>query len=72
MADTRVPRRVADGDYVVDLGDGNVEVLDFGWASTPDNIAVLDRPNGILYAGGRFSSRHAIDHSCSPSSSSQA
>ncbi len=54
MAETRVPRadRLADGDYAVDLGGRSVEVLDFGPASTPGNVAVLDRENGLLFAGG--------------------
>jgi len=54
MAGSRVPRpdRLALGDRSVDLGGRNVELLDFGWASTSGDVAVLDRANGILFAGG--------------------
>jgi len=54
MAGSRVPvpDRLGDGDSVVELGGRSVEILDFGWSSTPGDLAVLDRANGILFAGG--------------------
>ncbi|BAL27135.1 MBL fold metallo-hydrolase [Azoarcus sp. KH32C] len=54
MAGSWVPRPdpLAPGDRSIDLGGRSVELLDFGWASTPGDVAVLDRANGILFAGG--------------------
>ncbi|AYH44001.1 MBL fold metallo-hydrolase [Azoarcus sp. DN11] len=54
MAGTRVPvlESSATGDWQVDLGGRQVEVLDFGWASTPGSVGVFDRASGTLYAGG--------------------
>jgi glyoxylase-like metal-dependent hydrolase (beta-lactamase superfamily II) len=54
MAGSRVPtpERLGDGDWSVDLGGRVVEILDFGWASTPGDVAVLDRATGLLLAGG--------------------
>lgn len=54
MAGTRVPvpDSGGEGGWTVDLGGRQVEVLDFGWASAPGNLAVLDRASGTLYAGG--------------------
>jgi glyoxylase-like metal-dependent hydrolase (beta-lactamase superfamily II) len=47
-----VPDRAAAGDSSFDLGEREVRILDFGWASTPGDLAVLDLKNGILFAGG--------------------
>jgi sulfur-oxidizing protein SoxY len=54
MGGTRVPvpDRLVEGDMSVELGEHTVEIVDFGPASTPGDLAVLDRANGILFAGG--------------------
>ncbi|NMG44088.1 MBL fold metallo-hydrolase [Aromatoleum toluvorans] len=54
MAQTRVPvlESSGAGDWQLDLGGRRVEVLDFGWASTPGSVGVFDRASGTLYAGG--------------------
>lgn len=54
MAGSRVPvpDRTMHGDADVDLGDRKVRLIDFGWAGTPGDVAVLDPASGTLFAGG--------------------
>lgn len=36
----------------IEAGGRQLELLHFGWASTPGDLAVLDRATGVLFAGG--------------------
>lgn len=36
----------------IEAGGRRLELLHFGWASTPGDLAVLDRDTGVLFAGG--------------------
>ncbi len=47
-----VPDRRLKGDQTLDLGGRQVRLLDFGWAATPGDMAVLDAQTGTLFAGG--------------------
>jgi glyoxylase-like metal-dependent hydrolase (beta-lactamase superfamily II) len=54
MAGTRlvVPQRTVSGTTTLTAGGRTLELLHFGWASTPGDLAVLDRASGVLFAGG--------------------
>lgn len=38
-------------DSIVDAGGRKLELLHFGWAATPGDVAVVDRTSGTLFAG---------------------
>lgn len=40
---------------IIDAAGRTLELLHFGWAATPGDIAVLDRTSGTLFAGGLVS-----------------
>ena len=42
---------------MIDAGGRKLELLHFGWAATPGDVAVLDRNSGTLFAGGLVSAR---------------
>lgn len=42
----------------ISAGGTDLELLNFGWAATPGDIAVLDRRSGTLFAGGLLASAH--------------
>lgn len=54
MEGSRVPRpdRLIDHSEQLDLGGRTVELIDFGLASTPGDVAAFDRAGGVLFAGG--------------------
>lgn len=57
MAGSRVtvPERTVDGTTRIDSGGRELELLHFGPASTPGDLAVLDTSTGVLFAGGLVS-----------------
>jgi len=54
LAGTRlvVPTQTIAGSTTLDVGGRTLDLLYFGWASTPGDLAVLDRRSGVLFAGG--------------------
>jgi glyoxylase-like metal-dependent hydrolase (beta-lactamase superfamily II) len=54
MRGTRVvlPDRVVDSSTVLHIAGRTLELLHFGWASTPGDLAVLDRGSRVLFGGG--------------------
>jgi glyoxylase-like metal-dependent hydrolase (beta-lactamase superfamily II) len=52
-----VPDRTVDGSTQLDVGGRTLELLYFGPASTPGDLAVLDPQTGVLFAGGLVSVR---------------
>jgi len=54
MAGTRlvVPQRSVSASTTLSAGGRTLELVHFGWASTPGDLAVLDRTSGVLFAGG--------------------
>jgi glyoxylase-like metal-dependent hydrolase (beta-lactamase superfamily II) len=57
MAGSRVtvPDRTVDGTTTIDSGGRSLELLHYGPASTPGDLAVLDTQTGVLFAGGLVS-----------------
>jgi glyoxylase-like metal-dependent hydrolase (beta-lactamase superfamily II) len=57
LAGTRLvlPQRQITSTTSIDAGGRPLDLLYFGWASTPGDIAVLDRASGTLFAGGLVS-----------------
>ncbi|MGF6779956.1 MBL fold metallo-hydrolase [Paraburkholderia sp. GAS334] len=57
MAGSRVtvPDRRVDGTTTIDSGGRALQLLHFGPASTPGDLAVLDTSTGVLFAGGLVS-----------------
>lgn len=57
LAGTRLvlPQREFVAGKKIDAGGRKLELLYFGWAATPGDIAVLDRASGTLFAGGLVS-----------------
>lgn len=47
-----LPRILIDSGTTIEAGGRRLELLHFGWASTPGDLAVLDRATGVLFAGG--------------------
>jgi glyoxylase-like metal-dependent hydrolase (beta-lactamase superfamily II) len=47
-----VPQRTVSGSTTLTAGGRTLELLHFGWASTPGDLAVLDPTTGVLFAGG--------------------
>lgn len=54
LAGTRlvIPEQTLEGSTTLDVGGRTLELLYFGWASTPGDLAVLDRESGVVFAGG--------------------
>ena len=50
-----LPSRTIDATTLIDQGGRKLELLHFGWASTPGDVAVFDRTSGVLFAGGLLS-----------------
>jgi glyoxylase-like metal-dependent hydrolase (beta-lactamase superfamily II) len=50
-----VPDRLVEQSLRLSLGGRDVELLHYGWASTPGDLAVFDRASGVLFAGGLVS-----------------
>jgi glyoxylase-like metal-dependent hydrolase (beta-lactamase superfamily II) len=50
-----VPDRTIDGATRIDSGGRELQLLHFGPASTPGDVAVLDTATGVLFAGGLVS-----------------
>ena len=50
-----VPDRTIDATTQLDSGGRDIELLYFGPASTPGDLAVLDKSTGVLFAGGLVS-----------------
>jgi glyoxylase-like metal-dependent hydrolase (beta-lactamase superfamily II) len=57
MAGTRLvlPETTVAGSTTLEAAGRSLELLYFGWASTPGDMAVLDRDSGVLFAGGLVS-----------------
>jgi glyoxylase-like metal-dependent hydrolase (beta-lactamase superfamily II) len=47
-----LPRTEIDRGTALDAGGRQIELLHFGWASTPGDLAVLDKQSGTLFSGG--------------------
>jgi glyoxylase-like metal-dependent hydrolase (beta-lactamase superfamily II) len=47
-----LPQRLINNGAIIHSGGRPLELLHFGWASTPGDIAVFDRTSGTLFAGG--------------------
>jgi glyoxylase-like metal-dependent hydrolase (beta-lactamase superfamily II) len=47
-----IPTQTIARSTTLDVGGRTLDLLYFGWASTPGDLAVLDRRSGVLFAGG--------------------
>jgi len=47
-----VPSRVVEGSTRIRVAGRTLELLHFGWAATPGDLAVYDPQSGVLFAGG--------------------
>jgi glyoxylase-like metal-dependent hydrolase (beta-lactamase superfamily II) len=47
-----LPQREIDATTTIAAGGRRLELIYLGWASTPGDVAVLDRDSGVLFAGG--------------------
>ena len=58
MTGTRlvVPERTVESSTILEVAGRKLELLYFGWASTPGDLAVLDQDSGVLFAGGMVTS----------------
>lgn len=45
------PTRLVEGSTTVDVGGRQLDILHFGWAHQPGDVAVFDRASGVLFAG---------------------
>ncbi len=54
MTGTRMilPQQLVDSSIQIEAGGRAIELLYFGWASTPGDLAVFDARSGVLFAGG--------------------
>ncbi|GAC1624272.1 MAG: hypothetical protein NVS9B10_10120 [Nevskia sp.] len=54
MENTQVPapERLIEHSATIDAGARKIDLLHYGWASTPGDLAVFDRASGTLFAGG--------------------
>jgi glyoxylase-like metal-dependent hydrolase (beta-lactamase superfamily II) len=52
-----LPQRTVERSQSMRVAGRDLELLYFGWASTPGDLAVLDRASGVLFAGGIVSNR---------------
>ena len=50
-----VPDRLIVHTTLLDVGGRELQLIYFGWASTPGDLAVFDRTSGVLFAGGLVS-----------------
>jgi glyoxylase-like metal-dependent hydrolase (beta-lactamase superfamily II) len=50
-----VPERIVEETTTLEVGGRSLQLLYFGWASTPGDLAVLDEQSGVLFAGGLVS-----------------
>jgi glyoxylase-like metal-dependent hydrolase (beta-lactamase superfamily II) len=50
-----VPDRLVEQSLRLSVGGRDLDLLHFGWASTPGDLAVFDRASGVLFAGGLVS-----------------
>jgi glyoxylase-like metal-dependent hydrolase (beta-lactamase superfamily II) len=59
MAGSRVvlPTRTVEGSTQLTIAGRELELLHYGWAATPGDLAVYDRTSGVLFAGGLVSAR---------------
>ncbi len=57
MAGSRVivPDRLIDDSTSLTIAGRRIDLLYFGWASAPGDLAVFDRSSGVLFAGGLIS-----------------
>lgn len=57
MSGTRlvVPQRTVERSQSMRVAGRDIELLYFGWASTPGDLAVFDRASGVVFAGGLVS-----------------
>ena len=49
------PDRIVDQTTRLSIGGRELDLLYFGWASTPGDLAIFDRITGVLFAGGLIS-----------------
>ncbi|MFN0316985.1 MAG: MBL fold metallo-hydrolase [Burkholderiales bacterium] len=47
-----LPSELVEGSTRIDAGGRPIELLHFGWASTPGDLAVYEPRSGVLFAGG--------------------
>lgn len=60
-----LPSREYRAGEIIDAGGRKLELLHFGWAATPGDLAVLDRASGTLFAGGLVSGARIPEiHDC--------
>ena len=59
MAGTRliVPERTLEQSQSLQIAGREIDILYFGWASTPGDAVVLDRATGVAFAGGLITNR---------------
>lgn len=50
-----VPDRLIDDTTTLETGGRELQLIYFGWASTPGDLAMFDRRSGVLFAGGLIS-----------------
>jgi glyoxylase-like metal-dependent hydrolase (beta-lactamase superfamily II) len=57
LAGTRlvIPGQTIEASVALNIGSRTLDLLYFGWASTPGDLAVLDQRSGVLFAGGLIS-----------------
>lgn len=53
-----LPDTPLDADRIIRAGGVEIEVLFFGWAATPGDVAILHRESATLFAGGLVSADH--------------
>lgn len=52
-----LPERAVEGSTVLAVAGLNLQLLYFGWAATPGDLAVFDPASGVLFTGGLVSNR---------------
>jgi glyoxylase-like metal-dependent hydrolase (beta-lactamase superfamily II) len=59
MAGTRliIPQQTLEQSQALSAGGREIDVLYFGWASTPGDVVVLDRATGVAFTGGLVGNR---------------
>jgi glyoxylase-like metal-dependent hydrolase (beta-lactamase superfamily II) len=53
-----LPDMLLDNDRYINAGGVEIEVLFYGWAATPGDVAILHGKSGTLFAGGLVSANH--------------
>ena len=63
MTGTRVvlPERIVLNSVSIEIAGRTLDLLHFGWAATPGDLAVYDRASGVLFAGGLVSVQRIPD-----------